>query len=161
MSPNLIDNVLKRVCVVGKNDLPHRQFTLHFDLPVALTGKSNPPEQRLRDLQAELRVHENTPLSQLEFAIEQLSYLANFKLSVRKRFSILELIGFETADLVRRVYIQYRDEQDISAGEARKRNLDRILEVVRLLIAGYLRIFQSLAELPDTVTEGSVNVCAK
>ena len=149
MSPNIIDSVLKRVCVVGKNDLPQRQFKLNFDLPVTLTGNAHPPEQRLRELQAELRLHENAPLSQLEFAIEQLSYLANFKLSVRKRFSILELIGLEIASLVRRVYIQYRDEHDLSASEARKRNLDRILEVVRLLIAGYLRVFQSLAELPD------------
>ena len=149
MQPSLFDKVLNRVCLVGRSELPDRQLALHFDFPAQSKSNQFSPELRLRSLQAELRVHENMPLSQLEFVIEQLTRLTNFKLSTRKRYKILELIGAETASLIRGVYVQYRDELAVAEGEGRKRNLDKLLEAVRLLIVGYLNVFQSLIVLPD------------
>ncbi len=146
----LIDKlVAPMLSSLSATELPMRELKLIFNLPVQLKDKRYSPERSLRDLQSELRLYKDMPLNQIELAIDQLSKLVVYKCSVRKRFAMLEVVSRELSSLICEIYVQYRDEQKIPESESCKCNLDKLLELIRLLIVGYQQVFDVLYRLSD------------
>ncbi len=148
MALGVVDRLLS-VNFSGRDALPPRDLLLQFNLPVQLSDKHYRPEQNLNTLQKEFRSHADTSFIQLELAIAQLSLLARYKCSIKKRLSMLELVGAETSALIRHIYMQYRDESGIVESNARKHNLEHLLELLRLLNIGFQQVFSALYQLPE------------
>ncbi len=148
MALGVVDRLLS-VNFSGRDALPPRNLALQFNLPVQMSEKRYRPEQNLNALKKEFRSHGDTSFVQLELAIEQLSLLVRYKCSIKKRWAMLELVGAETSALIRHIYMQYRDESGVVESNARKHNLEHLLELLRLLNVGFQQVFSALYQLPE------------
>ncbi len=148
MVTRFVDRLLGQV---GHRDkrLPERKLRIQFELPKTHNDKQRAPELNVRELQKELRQHKDMPLNQLELAIDQLHRLSKYQCGVRKRAAMLEMVGNELAPLICDTYDQYREEAGVPESEARRRNMDKLIELIRLLCLGQQQLFNEIYLMGD------------